>query len=98
MAAYVISDVEPRDAALIAQYRTLAEASIAKYGGRYVARGGTVDAVEGGWTPKHIVIVEFPSMARAREWYASPDYAEALKVRRHALTRRLIFVEGVPGA
>ena len=96
MSAYVISDVEPLDAALIAQYRTLAEASIAQYGGRYVARGGAIDAVEGGWEPKHIVIVEFPSMERAREWYRSPEYAEALKVRRHALNRRLIFVDGVP--
>jgi len=98
MPAYVISDVEPLDPALIAQYRMLAEASIAKYGGRYIARGGEIDAVEGGWTPNHVVIVEFPSMARAREWYRSPDYAEALKVRRHALKRRLIFVDGVPPA
>ena len=97
MPAYVISDVEPLDAALIAQYRTLAEASIAKYGGRYVARGGAIDAVEGDWDPKHVVIVEFPSMKRAREWYASPEYAEALEVRRRALKRRLIFVDGVPG-
>jgi uncharacterized protein (DUF1330 family) len=96
MPAYVISDVEPRDAALVAQYRTLAEASIAKYGGRYIVRGGPIDAVEGGWAPKHVVIVEFPSMERAREWYRSADYAEALEVRQHALTRRLIFVDGVP--
>jgi uncharacterized protein (DUF1330 family) len=98
MPAYVISDVEPLDPALVAQYRTLAEASIAKYGGRYIVRGGAIDAVEGGWTPRHVVIVEFPSMARAREWYGSADYAEALKVRRHALKRRLIFVDGVPSA
>lgn len=98
MPAYVISDVEPLDPALVAQYRALAEASIAKYGGRYIVRGGAIDAVEGGWTPKHVVIVEFPSMARAREWYGSPDYAEALKVRRHALKRRLIFIDGIAGA
>jgi uncharacterized protein (DUF1330 family) len=98
MPAYVISDVEPLDPALIAQYRTLAEASIVKYGGRYIARGGEIEAVKGGWAPKHVVIVEFPSMARARDWYASPDYAEALKVRKKALKRRLIFVDGVPPA
>jgi uncharacterized protein (DUF1330 family) len=97
MAAYVISDVEPLDPNLVAQYRTLAEASIAKFGGRYVARGGAIDAVEGGCEPKHVVIVEFPSMERARAWYRSPDYAEALKVRQRALKRRLIFVDGVPG-
>jgi uncharacterized protein (DUF1330 family) len=95
MAAYVISDLEPLDDALIAEYRALAQLTIARYGGRYLVRGGAVDAVEGGWMPKSIVVVEFPSMDLAREWYRSPEYAEALKVRRHALNRRLIFVEGV---
>jgi uncharacterized protein (DUF1330 family) len=97
MAAYVISDLEVRDPVLVERYRSLAQASIAKYGGRYLARSGTVEPVEGGWTPKNIVIVEFPTMDRAREWYRSPEYAEALAVRRDALDRRLIFVDGVPG-
>jgi uncharacterized protein (DUF1330 family) len=95
MPAYVISDVEIRDPERIKQYRTLAEKSIAQYGGRYVARGGAIDAVEGDWNPAHIVIVEFPDMDKARKWYRSPEYAEALKIRKDALERRLIFVEGV---
>ena len=95
MSAYVISDVEPRDADLIDRYRTLAKASIEKYGGRYIVRGGEIEPVEGGWKPRHIVIVEFPSMDRAHEWYRSEDYAEALSVRERALSRRLIFVEGL---
>jgi uncharacterized protein (DUF1330 family) len=90
-----IGHVEPLDGASLARYRTLAAASIARYGGRYIVRGGAIDAVEGGWAPKHIVIVEFPTMERAREWYRSTEYAEALKWRARALTRRLIFVEGV---
>lgn len=95
MSAYVISDVEILDDELIKQYRLLAQESIAKYGGRYLARGGQVEPVEGGWTPKSIIIVEFPDMARAKVWYQSSDYAEALKVRARALDRRLVFVEGV---
>jgi uncharacterized protein (DUF1330 family) len=95
VSAYVISDVEIRDDELIKEYRRLAQESIAKYGGRYLARGGQVEPVEGGWTPKAIIIVEFPDMARARAWYQSADYAEALTVRARALDRRLIFVEGV---
>ncbi len=98
MTAYVISDTEIVDRALGERYRNLAQKSIAKYGGRYIVRGGAVDPVEGGWQPKLFVIVEFPSMARAREWYRSPEYAEALKLRQTALRRRLIFVEGVPPA
>jgi uncharacterized protein (DUF1330 family) len=95
MAAYVISDLEPLDPVLIAEYRALAQVTIAQYGGRYLVRGGAVEPVEGGWTPQNIVVVEFPSMAQAREWYRSPEYAKALVVRRHALNRRLIFVDGV---
>jgi uncharacterized protein (DUF1330 family) len=61
-----------------------------------VVRGGAVEAVEGEWpTDQRVVIVEFPSMQRAREWYASPEYGAALELRAGALSRRLIFVEGV---
>ena len=67
-----------------------------QYGGRYLVRGGAAEAIEGGPPPKNIIVAEFPSMEVLREWYASPEYAEALKVRRTALDRRLIFVEGVP--
>ena len=85
-----------RDAAGFDAYRTIAAKSIAQYGGRYLVRGSTAEVAEGGPPVKSIVVVEFPSMERLREWYASPEYAEALKVRRTALERRLIFVEGVP--
>jgi uncharacterized protein (DUF1330 family) len=93
MSAYVISEVEVRDAAGFEAYRTIAAKTIAHYDGRDLVRGGA--ASEGGPPPKNIIVVEFPSMQRLREWYASPEYAEAFKVRRTALERRLIFVEGV---
>jgi uncharacterized protein (DUF1330 family) len=94
MSAYVISEVEMRDAAGFEAYRTIAAKTIAQYGGRYLVRGGA-SVIEGGPPPKTVIVVEFPTMQRLREWYASPEYAEALKVRRTALDRRLIFVEGV---
>jgi uncharacterized protein (DUF1330 family) len=96
MPAYVISDVEFLDPEFVAQYRTLAAASIATYEGRYVVRGGTIEAVGGDWRPNNIVVVEFPSMERARQWYRSAEYGEALHLRDRALRRRLIFVEGLP--
>jgi uncharacterized protein (DUF1330 family) len=95
MSAYVISEVDVRDAAGFAAYRTIAAKSIAHYGGRYLVRGGAANLIEGGHPPKTIIVVEFPTMERLREWYASPEYAEALKLRQTALDRRLIFVEGV---
>jgi uncharacterized protein (DUF1330 family) len=98
MTAYVISEVEVRDAQAMERYRTLAAGSIAHYGGRYLVRGGQAETVEGGPPAKTLIIVEFPSMARLREWYASPEYAEALDERWRALDRRLVFVEGAAPA
>jgi uncharacterized protein (DUF1330 family) len=95
MSAYVISEVDVRDAAGFEAYRTIAAKAIVQYGGRYLVRGGVAEAAEGGPPPKTLIVVEFPSMERLREWYASPEYAEALKHRRIALDRRLVFVEGV---
>jgi uncharacterized protein (DUF1330 family) len=96
MAAYVISEISAiLDPILMEKYRALAQTTIKKYGGRYVVRGGAIDKVEGESAPNAIVIVEFPTMERARQWYQSPEYAEALVIRRKALNRRLLFVEGV---
>jgi uncharacterized protein (DUF1330 family) len=96
MTAYVISEVEVLDDHLIETYRVVAQATIDQYGGRYIVRGGEVELIEGERDPaRRFVIVEFPTMERAREWYGSPEYAEALKVRATALTRTLVFVESV---
>ena len=98
MPAYVISDVTLRDSEAVEIYRSRAAASIAKHGGRYIVRGGAIEVLEGDWTPRMIVIAEFPDMARARAWYHSPDYAAALEFRDQALRRNLILVDGVaPG-
>ena len=93
--AYVISEVEAIDPAAFERYRALAAASIAAQGGRYLVRGGAAEAVEGGPPPRTMIVVEYPSLAQARKWYASAEYAEALRERQTALDRRLIFVDGV---
>lgn len=99
MTAYVISEVEILDEDAAAVYRSRAAGSIAAYGGRYVVRGALPEAPEGEWPDaERVVVVEFPSLARVREWYASPEYAEALAVKPVALTRRLLFVPGVDEA
>ena len=95
MAAYLISDVTVKNAAAFETYRTRAAASIAQHGGRYVVRGGPIEALEGGWTPRTIIVVEFADVDRARAWYRSPEYAEALVVRDQALSRNLILVDGI---
>lgn len=98
MSAYVISEVEILDAAQGRQYRELAAASIAMYGGRYVVRGAEPQVPEGEWpAAQRVVIVEFPTMEQAQRWYGSAEYAEALAIRQTALRRRLLFVDGVRG-
>ena len=98
MSAFVISEVETRDHAAMESYRTRAARSIALYGGRYLARGVAADVAEGAPSRANMVVVEFESMARLREWYASAEYAEALQFRPTAFVRRLIFTEGVQPA
>ena len=69
-------------------------AAVQKHGGRFMARGGNVEALEGGWVPKRIVVLEFPSMDAVRKWYRSPEYAPLIKLRQKASRGRLIAVEG----
>jgi len=95
MSAFLISDVTVRDADAFQLYRTRAAASIAKHGGRYLVRGGAIEPLEGGWSPRAVVIVEFPTLEQARAWYGSSDYALALQVRDAALERNLILVDGI---
>ena len=95
MPAYVISEVEVLDEDAANAYREIAIPSILEHGGRFLARGGAVEVVEGAAYKQRIIIIEFPSMAAARAWYASSRYAPALAHRARAFDRRLTFIEGV---
>jgi uncharacterized protein (DUF1330 family) len=96
MAAYVISEVEPLNDELFHRYRALAQASIEQHGGHYIVRAALPKAAEGDWsTERRLVIVEFPDMDTAQRWYSSEAYAKALAIRDRALSRRLLFVDGV---
>ena len=96
MAAYVISEVEVLDEPSMEQYRSLAKESIEQHGGRYLVRATLPEAAEGDWpSQRRLVIVEFPDMETARRWYSSDSYALALTFRDRALSRRLVFADGV---
>ena len=95
MPAYVIVDIEVLDPEKYQEYRNLGQASLAVYGGKYLARGGKTEAFEGEWAPKRLVILEFDSAARAREWYDSPEYGRARAVRRNAARFNMLLVEGL---
>lgn len=95
MPAYVIVDIEITDPAQYEHYKTLAPATVAAYGGRYVARGGATRSLEGGWQSGRLVILEFDSLDRAQAWHDSPAYRAARTLRQSATRSRMIAVEGV---
>jgi uncharacterized protein (DUF1330 family) len=95
MAAYVIADIDVQDPVRYADYRKMVPASIEAYGGRFLARGGKVESLEGPWEPKRTVIVEFPSVERAKAWWDSDEYAPAKALRRAASQGSLILLEGL---
>ena len=94
MAAYLIAEVEITDPMAYEEYRKIVPATIARYGGRYLVRGGAVETKEGGWMPSRMVVLEFPSMEQARKWYQSPEYAPGLAIRTRAGKSKVILVEG----
>jgi uncharacterized protein (DUF1330 family) len=95
MAAYIIADIEITDLAAYEEYRQKVPAIIAAYGGRYLARGGTVEVLEGSWSPGRAVIVAFPSLAALRAFWASPEYQPLRAIRERAAKSNLVAVEGL---
>jgi uncharacterized protein (DUF1330 family) len=95
MAAYLIADVDVTDPAGFEEYRKLVPATIEKYGGRYLVRGGNAQTLEGGWQPRRLVVLEFPSAEQARRWYDSEDYRGPKAMRFKAAQTNLILAEGV---
>jgi len=94
MAAYVFGEIEVTDPAVYEDYRKQVLAVVTKYGGKFIVRGGRVEPLEGGWAPKRVVALEFPSMEQALKWYRSPEYAPLIKLRQKAAQGKLIIVEG----
>ena len=95
MAGYVIADVEVTNPDLFAEYRALVPETVEMYGGRYLARGGDSELLEGGRAPSRTVIIEFESAKRAREWYFSPEYEPVKRMRIESANTNAIIVEGV---
>ncbi len=95
MPAFVITEVEVLDEVQGRRYVEIARPSIALYGGRYLVRGAAPEVPEGDWpAQQRVVILEFPTMQQLHSWYHSAEYAEALRISRTALSRRLLFVDG----
>jgi uncharacterized protein (DUF1330 family) len=95
MSAYVIVDITVHDPAVYEEYKKLAPAAVAACGGKYLARGGRTEMLEGGWSPSRLVILEFESVEKARAWLDSDAYAGAKKLRHQAARTNMVVIEGV---
>ncbi len=95
MTAYVIADIEVIDAARYEEYKKLAAPTVAAHGGKYIVRGGPAEVLEGPWSPGRVVVLQFDSVERAREWWKSDIYDSAKGIRHLSAKSKLILVEGI---
>ena len=95
MSAYVIVEIDVLDPVGYEEYKKLAGATVEKYGGKYIVRGGRTEVLEGNWRPKRIVVLQFESMQRAREWLNCEEYRDPRKMHHRTAETKMILVEGV---
>ena len=94
MSAYIIVEVTIHNQEQYEEYKKLTPASVAAYGGRFIVRGAKTECLEGDWNPERIVVLEFPTLERAKEWYNSKEYTAAKKIRHQNATSRMLLVQG----
>lgn len=95
MTAYVIVDINVHDPVGYEEYKNLAPAAVAVHGGKYIARGGDTETLEGDWTPSRLVILQFESVEQAKKWLNSDEYSEARKLRHATAESNMVVIEGI---
>jgi len=98
MAAYVFANIDVKDAQVYEEYKRRVPATIEQYGGRYLARGGRCEVMEGSLEAGRIILLEFPTREHAERWYHSPEYAAVRALRQRSATTDLCIVEGLQNA
>jgi uncharacterized protein (DUF1330 family) len=94
MKAYIIVDIKITDPDRYDDYKKLTPASLQPFGGKFVVRGGATATLEGNWLPGRIVVLEFPSVEKAKAWWSSDAYAPAKAIRQASSETKMIVVEG----
>ena len=95
MPAYLIAEIEVTDPETYEEYRRQVAPTVEQYGGRFLVRGGAVHGLEGEWTPKRLVVIQFSDMDSLRKWYQSDEYERLKRIRQHSSTGKVLAVEGV---
>ena len=96
MAAYLVAVVRVDDPETYKKYTAVTPGLIAKHGGRFLVRGGDVEAIEGPDFNQRLVVLEFPSKNVVKQFYNSPEYQEVMKFRHDAAESNFWLAEGVP--
>jgi uncharacterized protein (DUF1330 family) len=94
MPAYIVVEVEVNDPVRYEDYKKMVPPSLERFGGRFLVRGGEIETLEGDWAPKRLVIVEFPSVEKAKAWWDSTEYAEAKALRQATAKTQMIVAPG----
>ena len=94
MSAYVVVQVDVKDPVRYEAYKKMVPPTLEKFGGRFLVRGGQTHTMEGTWSPRRLVVVEFPSVEQAKAWWNSPEYAEAKALRQATSDSQLLIAEG----
>lgn len=97
MPAYIIVEIEIHNPAEYEDYKKLTPGSLTNYQGKFIVRGGKTETLEGDWSPQRFVMLEFPTVALAKAWWASEEYAPAKALRQRTASSKMIVVEGFEG-
>jgi len=95
MTAYVIVDIHVTDSVRYEDYKRLAAPTVEYFGGKYIARGGKTETLEGDWSPMRLVILQFENSEQAKKWLNSAEYSEARALRHQTATSQMVVIEGV---
>ncbi len=94
MAGYIVADIEITDPDEYQKYAQQTAATLERYGGKFLVRGGQPETLEGDWKTKRIVIIEFPSVEQAKAWYDSPEYSAIKGIRQRSAISNILLVHG----
>jgi uncharacterized protein (DUF1330 family) len=95
MSAYLIAEITVIDPVGYEKYRAKVGTSLSNYNAKFLVRGGTIENLEGGWSPQRLVMCEFPDMKTIREWYVSEEYQEIKKLRDDTAAFNIVSVSGI---
>ena len=94
MAAYVLASIKVTDAERYPEYARQTPAIVERYSGRFLVKGGRYEELEGSWSDRRLVLIEFPDVEAARRWYESAEYQEVAPLRHRYAETDMVVVEG----